>query len=740
MPRTTRPKIEYLVIEARRVDEVDVDLAVAGVAAAGGHPDRPAHLRVAAGLVDDEAAAARELVGARASALDQEVRQDAVERQARVVVSSRAVDERRPRHGCQVGQRLHVEFSAARHGDADGRLGQPLQVVLGQQRRRRGRTGAGRRRDGGAGPLRQRARRAFGHARVDVGQIRLEGVGVRGGTQLLEPLEDRHARVARGVAVERRQARERREQRGNGGCAVGRARERGCRRHHHLEVVRRQRAHVDRIRIVPDGPGQAGDRRVAHVVVRVSRQAAQRLGVANLRGRPCRVHSALPRPAVDKALDVGPRPHRGRRCQRHQGVRRAMPLRFGPRQGQVQQGLDRLVLGMARIGEQVDGEQRHVIGLVADGGKDRRASLGLLKAASVDAQRLVADEPGRVGQGPFDGLAVRRGRRDREPPHLEVGVARGAQRERRVHRVDRQKAQQRQAPGAGGVLLAALALRGGAGRGGIDGHHLAQAGDCSSRERLLRAGLRPRERFQPPERAEQRRHGDERLAGRCQGQPHDPPAGRLLFEAAGDLPERRDVHERSLDLLRRRRGVERHPAQRFADRAADVRIALSDQPRQHRLAHAAGGSRIVADGHGEGVGGLRAGARLLGLEDGEQRVDEAQAFEATERPHGDRLQPRGGRGSADQQLQLLRRRRAGGLGLDQGGARQHETVAVTLRVGMCAEQGQHEDRQEERPRSHTPKSWAVARGLSMAPPRVRWVRRDAFPSTRASAPRSRAGR
>ena len=78
-------------VEAGIVDEVDEDLRVAGVGAARRDADRAADVH-AADFVPHERAVAAVLVRARAAALDDEVRHDAVEREVVVVA---AVDQRR---------------------------------------------------------------------------------------------------------------------------------------------------------------------------------------------------------------------------------------------------------------------------------------------------------------------------------------------------------------------------------------------------------------------------------------------------------------------------------------------------------------------------------------------------------------------------------------------------------------------------------------------------------------------
>src|SRR5438093_9847476 len=73
------------VIEARVVDKVDENLRVAGVVAACRDADGAAYVRPKAHLVAHVAGVADVLVGAGAAALDDEVRDDSVERQAVVI-------------------------------------------------------------------------------------------------------------------------------------------------------------------------------------------------------------------------------------------------------------------------------------------------------------------------------------------------------------------------------------------------------------------------------------------------------------------------------------------------------------------------------------------------------------------------------------------------------------------------------------------------------------------------------
>ena len=73
------------VIETRIVDEIDEDLRVAGVVAARRDADGAAHMRPRADLVAHEARVADVLVRAGTAALNHEVRDDAVEREAVVV-------------------------------------------------------------------------------------------------------------------------------------------------------------------------------------------------------------------------------------------------------------------------------------------------------------------------------------------------------------------------------------------------------------------------------------------------------------------------------------------------------------------------------------------------------------------------------------------------------------------------------------------------------------------------------
>ena len=76
-------------IQARRIHEVDEDLRVAGIASARRDAEGAATMRQQADLVAHERALAGVFVGAGAAALDDEVRRDAVERQAVVVALAR---------------------------------------------------------------------------------------------------------------------------------------------------------------------------------------------------------------------------------------------------------------------------------------------------------------------------------------------------------------------------------------------------------------------------------------------------------------------------------------------------------------------------------------------------------------------------------------------------------------------------------------------------------------------------
>ncbi len=250
IPRVTSAKIEVLVVEAGRVHEVDVDLRVAGVAAARGGPDRAPKLRRPPRLVAHVAAVADEFVGPRAAALDQEIRDDAVEGEAVVVALGDERREPRARERREVCQQLHLEPPAALHRHAHGGSRQPVEVRVGERfalRRARPRRG----RDAAARPRANRLRRLRRDARVGVCEIRHERRCLVGRSEFLQPLQHGHARVARRVGVERGQPRQRREQRGNGGPAVRGARQRPRRAHHQLETGPGQRVDVDRIRLVP---------------------------------------------------------------------------------------------------------------------------------------------------------------------------------------------------------------------------------------------------------------------------------------------------------------------------------------------------------------------------------------------------------------------------------------------------------------------------------------------------------
>ena len=104
-------KDRVLVVQPRVVDEVDEDLGVAGVPATGRDAQRASTVR-ASQLVAHERAVADILVGARTAALDDEVRLDAMERQAVVIVCSRQPDEPRVRERRKLAVEDDVEPAA----------------------------------------------------------------------------------------------------------------------------------------------------------------------------------------------------------------------------------------------------------------------------------------------------------------------------------------------------------------------------------------------------------------------------------------------------------------------------------------------------------------------------------------------------------------------------------------------------------------------------------------------------
>jgi hypothetical protein len=91
-----------LKVEAGVVDQVDKQLRVPGVSSARGQSDRPALVRHGADLVAHIEAIARILIRPRTASLDDEIRHDAMEREAVVIARGCKANESRHRERRQV--------------------------------------------------------------------------------------------------------------------------------------------------------------------------------------------------------------------------------------------------------------------------------------------------------------------------------------------------------------------------------------------------------------------------------------------------------------------------------------------------------------------------------------------------------------------------------------------------------------------------------------------------------------
>ena len=98
-----------MVVEPRVVHEVEIELRVAGVAAARREPDRPADVRREADLVAGERTVPHVFVRARAASLEHEVGHHAVDGQPVVAVLAREPHEPPGVERRLGGEELHLE-------------------------------------------------------------------------------------------------------------------------------------------------------------------------------------------------------------------------------------------------------------------------------------------------------------------------------------------------------------------------------------------------------------------------------------------------------------------------------------------------------------------------------------------------------------------------------------------------------------------------------------------------------
>ena len=135
-----------IVIESEIVDQVHVDLSIAGIATAGRNAHRSTDISRQSHLVAHEPSGdAVVLVGARAPALNDEVWHDAVEGESSELPRLRELHKRRDRERSLVGQEFKGDDSKPAHTHAHGRAFKCAQERVGGKRFERKITDAWRR-------------------------------------------------------------------------------------------------------------------------------------------------------------------------------------------------------------------------------------------------------------------------------------------------------------------------------------------------------------------------------------------------------------------------------------------------------------------------------------------------------------------------------------------------------------------------------------------------------------------
>ena len=491
---------------------------------------------------------------------------------------------------------------------------------------------------------------------------------------------DRIARIVRVVAPFGNHALQRRVERRHGGVAVRRVDERERRRPDDLIARARDVGRVDRVGVVTRERVQRFHRRLAHVVVIVSGETLEDGAIAQRGGGARGVQPQLPHARAGELRQRRGAAFRRSRGERDERMRRAMPSARRRGVGKVSDGFlerrDRVGRRAARR-ELVQRGQRDVDVAIADRGERRVARVGI-GSQPQRAQRFEADHRRVVHaaerQHGMDGVCRQRARRlggagrgrrggaHRDPPDLRIRIARrGAEHVRRDRcrgdeRLEREPPHTRADRGVGPAWR---------------GETLEQRDRLAARR--AQRPLQPRRRLQPFGNAEAIGH---RLGA----------AGRL--------------DERALRGVGLRRRHVREPAERLADRRADVGLGLDLEPRGQRREHGVHGRgrrRLVGSPPlrrlRDGVCGLGSDLWERAAERRKQIRDERRTLEAPERPHGDarRLIVAAAKARPDDR-EIARGRRAPIFGLQDREARDARRGALLRRRGKAT--AEHAERAE----------------------------------------------